>query len=404
MNNKYNDLKNDLLDYLQKNKKRFIELRRSFHRIPELSRKEYKTSDLIKKILEENGINYQSNVGEETSIVAFIGDLKRDKTIALRADIDALPIKEDTNLEYSSEHEGIMHACGHDFHIASVLATGIALNQYANRLSGNVKLLFQSAEEDGPLGGAKQMIEAGALDNPKVNVIFAMHVFPEISKGYIAVLNGPIMAAADNFRIRIVGRGGHAATPEKTIDPITIASQVVISFNSIISRKISPLDSVVLSIGKIEGGNRKNIIPDEVFLEGTMRTLDENTRNRLKKIIKQACEIISLSYGGKCIFEWINSYDVTINDKVASNIVRKGIANFINKQAIYEEAKPSMASEDFGEFLRKTKGAMFWVGTRTSESQALHSAKLNIDDDVLLLGIKTFLGTILEYFYLEESF
>jgi amidohydrolase len=399
LDNNYNVLKKDLLNFLQENKQSFIKLRRSFHKIPELSRREYKTSDLIKKILKENNISYQSNIGEKTSIVAVIGNLKRDKTIALRADIDALPIKENTNLEYSSKHEGIMHACGHDFHIASVLATGIILNQYADRLSGNVKLIFQSAEEDGPLGGAEQMIEAGALDNPKVNVIFAMHVFPEIPKGSIAVLDGPIMAAVDNFKIRIIGKGGHAACPEDTIDPITIASQVIISFNSIISRKISPLDSAVLSIGKIEGGNRRNIIPDEVFLEGTMRTLNENTRNRLKKIIKQACEIISLSHGGKCIFEWISSYDVTINDKIATNIVRKGIENFINKQAIYEEAKPFMASEDFSKFLKKTKGAMFWVGTRTSELQSLHSAKLNIDDDVLLLGIKTFLGTILEYFF-----
>jgi len=391
------------LDYLQKNKQKFIELRRAFHKIPELSRKEFKTSDLIQKILEENGIKYQNNIGEKTSIVALIKGFIRDKTIALRADIDALPIKEDTNLAYTSNHHGIMHACGHDFHIASVLATGIILNHYKEMLPGNVKLIFQSAEEDGPLGGARQMIEDGVLENPKVDAIFAMHVFPDIPKGLVAVLNGPIMAAADNFKIRIVGRGGHSACPEETIDPITITGHVILTFNSLINRRISPLDSAVISIGKIQGGKRRNIIPDEVFLEGTMRTLDENIRNNLKKIIKKACEMTCLSHGGNCIFQWIKSYDVTINDKDATNIVRQGIEKFINKEAIYEDTKPFMAAEDFSYYLKCTKGAMFWVGTESSEHQRLHSAKLSIDDDVLFVGIKTFLGTISEYFNLAKN-
>lgn len=386
------------LDYLQKNQQKFINMRKTFHEIPELSRKEFKTSNLIQKILDKNGISYQSNVGEKTGIVALINGSNKNKTIALRADIDALPIKEETNLAYASNHHGVMHACGHDFHIASVLASGIILNQYREMLPGNVKMIFQPAEEDGPLGGAKQMIKDGALENPKVDAIFAMHVFPDVPKGFIAVLNGPAMAAVDNFKIRIVGKGGHGACPEKTIDPITIAGHVILTFNSLLNRRISPLDSVVISIGKIQGGNRRNIIPDEVFLEGTMRTLDKNIRNNLRKIIKEACEMTCFSHGGKCIFQWIKSYDVTINEKESVNVVRQGIKNFINKEAIYEDAKPFMAAEDFGYYLKNTKGAMFWVGFKSDKCQTLHSAKLNIDDDVLLAGIKTFMGTISEYF------
>ena len=394
----YNLFKKKALDCLQINQQIFIDMRRAFHKIPELSRREFKTSDLIQKILEKNGINYQSNIGEETGIVALINDSNKNKTIALRADIDALPIKEETNLPYASNHHGIMHACGHDFHIASVLATGIILNQCREMLPGNVKIIFQPAEEDGPLGGAKQMIKDGVLENPKVDAIFAMHVFPDVPKGLVAVLNGPTMAAVDNFKIRIVGRGGHGACPEETIDPVTIAGHVILTFNSLLSRRISPLDSAVISIGKIQGGNRRNIIPDEVFLEGTMRTLDKNTRNNLKKIIKKACEMTCFSHGGKCIFQWIKSFDVTINDKDAANIVRQGIENFINKEAIYEAAKPFMAAEDFSYYLKEIKGAYFWVGYKTIGSQPLHSAKLIIDEEVLLVGINTFLGIISEYF------
>lgn len=396
----YNDnlFKKTVLDCLQRNQQEFIDMRRTFHKIPELSRREFKTADLIQKILEKNGINYQSNIGEKTGILALINGSNTNKTIALRADIDGLPIKEETNLPYASNHNGIMHACGHDFHLTSVLATGIILNQCREMLPGNVKIIFQPAEEDGPLGGAKQMIKDGVLEDPKVDYIFGMHVSPNVPKGFVAVLNGPIMAAADNFKIRIVGRGGHAASPEECIDPINIAGNVILTLYSLLNRRVSPFDSVVMSIGLIQGGNSRCIIPDDVFLEGTLRTLDENTRDNLRKIIKKACETTCFAHGGKCIFQWIKSFDVTINNKDAVNIVRQGTEHFINKEAIYQDAKPFMATEDFSYYLQERKGAFFWVGYKTVGSQPLHNSKLIIDEEVLLVGIKTFLGIISEYF------
>jgi len=398
MNYNYNLLKKLSINYLNKNYQKFINMRRMFHKIPELSRKEFKTSNLIQKILDKNEISYQSNIGEKTGIVALINGLNKNKTIALRADMDALPIKEETNLAYASNHHGVMHACGHDFHIASVLASGIILNQYREMLPSNVKIIFQPAEEDGPLGGAKQMIKDGVLENPKVDAIFGMHVFPDVPKGLVAVLNGPVMAAVDNFKIRIIGKGGHCASPEETVDPITIAGHVILNFNSLLNRKVSALDSAVLSIGKIQGGNRRNIIPDEVFLEGTLRTLNENTRNKIKIIIKKACEMTSMSHEGKCIFQWIKGFDNTINDKDAVDIVKKGIKNFINKEAIYEDAKPFMAAEDFSCYLKEVKGAYFWVGYKEIGSLPLHSARFIVNEEVLLIGIKSFLGIVLEYF------
>ena len=236
------------------------------------------------------------------------------------------------------------------------------------------------------------------LENPHVNSIFALHVSPNIPIGKVSLLKGSVMAAVDNFSIKIIGRGGHCAFPEETDDPITIASHVIVMLNSLMNRKISAFDDVVLSIGKIVGGNRRNIIPNEVFVEGTLRTLNENIRKNTKLLVRKSCEMTSRTFGGKCIFKWVKWYDPTINNPEVVDLVKEGIKRFINENVIYEESKPLMAADDFGYYLKNNKGAYFWLGYKENESKSLHNSQLLINEKILFTGIQSFIGIVFEYF------
>ena len=375
----------------------FKSIRQYLHGHPEKTNAEYDTAKYVADILNKNGIPYKEHVGGQ-GIIALIEGKEEGPTIALRGDMDALEISETTGLPYASIHPNLMHACGHDFHMSAVLAVGILLNSHRETLHGRIKIIFQPAEENGPTGGAKPMIEDGVLQNPEVDAIFGAHVSPNIPLGKFLIVEGPASAAADNFIIKIKGKGGHAANPHLTIDPITIAAQIVLAFNSIISRNVPVGQCAVLSIGRIQGGIRRNVIPDIVELEGTARTLYQNTRELIKKRIYEISANICASFEAEAEIEWFKSYDATVNNPEMTKIVKNSLGRFLGRDAIVEESAPNMTSEDFGYFLQKVRGAFFWVGAEGDIPMNLHSGNLAIKDVVLMDLIKAFLGIVLGYF------
>jgi len=393
----YETLKEALQQDLARNWENFRSMRRYLHSHPEKTAAEYETAKYISAALHEAGIPFRAQVGGQ-GIVAIIKGKTHGSTIALRGDMDALEITEATGLSYTSVNPGLMHACGHDFHMSAVLAAGIILNRYKDMLPGSVKLIFQPGEENGPVGGAKPMIAEGAMQNPTVDAIFAAHVFPSIPLGKISVIRGLVMGAVDNFLIHINGKGGHAASPQQTIDPITIAAQIILAFNSIIARNVSPFDNAVLSFGRIQGGTRRNIIPDTVELEGTVRTLLPETRKMLKKRIYDVCLDLCSAYGATAEIEWFESYDATVNHPEMAQLAKDAIRRFYGYDVIEEDVHPYMGAEDFTYFLKQAKGAFLWAGTYDGIPMNLHSGNLAIRDEVLRNLIMAFLGIVIGYF------
>ena len=272
------------------NKEQIIELRRAIHANPELSFEEYETCELVSKFLKSAGIKHEKGI-VKTGIVAIIeGNNPSSKTIALRADLDALPIQETADVSFKSKNEGKMHACGHDVHTSSLLGTALILHELRNEFGGTVKLIFQPGEERIP-GGAKLMIEAGVLQNPSPINIIGQHVYPELEAGKVGFKPGMYMASADELHVKIIGKGGHAALPHKTIDPILIASHIIIALQQLISRRVSPYSPSVLSFGSIQGNGSTNIIPDEVNLLGTFRAFDEEWREEAHGLMVKMARI-----------------------------------------------------------------------------------------------------------------
>ncbi|MBQ6630918.1 MAG: amidohydrolase, partial [Romboutsia sp.] len=274
---------NDVKDLCGKYLKHMMNLRETIHMYPEDGFKEFKTSEIIIEELEKLGIKVQKNIAK-TGVVGLIEGKYPGKTVLLRADMDALKIQEQADVEYKSKIDGMMHACGHDGHVAGLLGAAMIINELKDNLHGNVKLLFQPAEERD--GGALPMIEEGVLENPKVDAAFGAHLWGYLKEGEAHLKEGPMMAAPDIFNIKVIGKGGHGAVPQESIDPIVITCQIVNALQTIVSRKINPLDPVVVTCGKIQGGDSHNVIPNEVELEGTIRTFKEETRKLVPRIIE----------------------------------------------------------------------------------------------------------------------
>ena len=381
-------------------KNELIEWRRHIHMYPELSGREKNTAKFIVEKLKNFGIGeiYENYAGTP-SVVAYIRTPKGKgkKAVALRADIDALPIEEKTDKPYKSKIPGVMHACGHDAHTAMLLGAAKILNQLKEYLNRDVKLIFQSCEEYPPCSGAKALVKAGVCDD--VEVIYAQHVYPEIPSGTIGVKNGPIMAAADFFRITLIGKSAHASKPHMGVDPILMAAQAINSIHHIVSRKVDPLHPAVVTIGKIEGGYAPNQIPDEVKMEGTVRTFNEGIRDKIAQWLENALKGISTVYGGNYKFEYVHGYPPVINEKNATEKVRKAVVELYGENKLIELTEPSMGGEDFAYYLKKVPGAYFRLGTYNKEKGViypLHSAKFDIDEDILPIGsaLMTYLALI----------
>jgi carboxypeptidase Ss1 len=295
-----------------------IKNRRAFHQHPELAYHEEATAKVVADKLESMGISVKRGVGG-TGVLGTLKGVKKGRVVALRADMDGLPIQELSDVEFRSKADGVMHACGHDTHMAMLLGAARILSENRDKLCGTVKFLFQPAEEHGGRGGAMPMIEAGVMKDPKVDYVFGLHIDSTRKSGEIGVREGAMMAAPDTFKVRIVGRGGHGSAPHETVDPIYVAAHVILALQGVSSRMIDPVRPFVISVGAVHGGTKENIIPDVAVLDGTIRTLDEATRKKAKQKVEAVAKGVCKTFGASAEVEFeTDAYPVTVNDPAAT--------------------------------------------------------------------------------------
>lgn len=359
--------------------------RRDLHENPELSGEETDTSRKIQKKLDEYGIDYSTGYAK-TGVLGVIQGGKPGKTVGLRADIDALPILEKADVPFKSKVDGKMHACGHDAHTAMLLGVGKLLQDRKQDMAGTILLIFQPAEENAPTGGSEQMMEDGVFDNYQPDVLMAQHVWPGLPVGQVGIIDGAIMGNSDRFQVTLHGAGGHASMPHQTVDAIIIANQVMSAIQTIISRNANPMDSGVITIGKITGGYRYNVVADTVVLEGTIRSLSDDTKKLLKKRFHEVVEGAVAMMGGTCDIDYSDGYPATINTKRWAEVVRKSAKRQLGDGGV-PEVIGSMAGEDFGRFLKKYEGIYYWLGTSIGENQKpLHDPGFMIDEQAMSIG------------------
>ncbi len=359
-----------------------INMRREFHMYPELSMKEVRTSNRIKEELTKIGIPFES-IG--TGVVATIKGKNEGKTIALRADIDALEVNEIRDVPYKSKNEGVMHACGHDAHGAMLLGAAHVLNDIKDEFNGTVKLMFQPAEETAQ--GAKALIEGGALNG--VDEVFGMHVMGNFPSGKIAVGEGPRMASADMFRIKVKGVGGHGSMPNYGVDALVAASAIVMNLQTVVSREVSPMESAVVSVGKLVSGTRFNVIADEAIMEGTTRCFSYEVREQLPAAMERIVKSTAASYRAEAEFEYNFLTAPTINNKESTERAKKAIEKIMSEDAVMEMPKTAGA-EDFSEYLEMVPGTFAIVGTANKDKDTCHSnhhPMFDIDEDMLVNGV-----------------
>lgn len=379
--------------------KQMINLRRHLHQMPETALLEFETKKSMATQLKKLGLEVDTGVWR-TSIVALLEGNKKSPCVALRTDMDGLPVTEKSGVFYASKNKGFMHACGHDAHMAMVWGAAKILSQFKDGLPGSVKFIYQPAEEVSP-GGAAPMIAAGALKNPVVDAIFGLHVDPSIKAGKIGLRKGPLMAHVDDFNITVLGKSGHAARPHETVDTVMIAAELVSALHQIPSRKVNPLDPIVITIGKIEGGTARNIIADKVTLHGTARTLSEKLANKLPGIIRKTVDGICRAHGAKNVLDYRVGYPVLNNHPEAIDIFEYVIADMHGKGVVQFKERPGMGAEDFAYYLQEVPGAMMLLGIRNKEmgsDKPWHHPEFKIDESVIPLGASVLAASVLEYF------
>jgi carboxypeptidase Ss1 len=364
-----------------------IEIRRRLHENPELSYHEEETSSFIASKLRSLGIKHKTGIGGY-GVVGLIEGREKGPCTGLRADMDALPVDELADIPFRSRRAGIMHACGHDTHVAMLLGAAMLIMRHRDHLKGTVKLIFQPAEEHGGLGGAEPMIMAGVMDKPKVDYIFGLHISSKYPSGSIALRPGPVMAAPDSFRIRITGKGGHGSSPHETIDPLYVGAELVSSLYGIRSRMIDPVEPFALSVCSFHSGTKDNIIADHALLEGTVRTFNSKTRRRAKSLVESISRSICASTGAKCEVKFMdNPYPVTENDLKATRKVEAILKAMKGIRIV--EAVQIMGGEDFSRFLQRAPGTFYFLGTRNRKKGCVypnHSSMFKVDEAVLKLG------------------
>ena len=341
--------------------KEMIEWRRHLHRHPELSFQEVETAKYIRKVLAEFS-NIEVSTLTDNSVIGTLKGSKPGKTVALRADIDALPIVEESDVEFKSENDGVMHACGHDTHTAILLGAAKTLSGMQSEIAGTVKFIFQPAEEEPP-GGAKFLVEAGVMDD--VDMVFGLHIAPNIPAGMVGIKDGALTAAADIFELTIQGRGSHGSTPELAIDPILIGAEIISNLNHIVSRNVSPFADVVISIGEFKAGQKANIIPDTAKITGTIRTNDNEIRAFVQKRIEEIISGVCQMYGATFDLNYILGYTPVINDTKATDIVRQAASQVVGEKGQFD--MPSMmGGEDFSAYTDVVPGSFFILGGGTA--------------------------------------
>ncbi len=380
-------MNNRILNLAKEFSEDLIKLRRELHQYPEVGYHEFRTGERISQVLDEIGVRHEKGVGT-TGIVALIHGEKpgedNQKVVMLRSDMDALKLQELKDSSFKSKNDGVMHACGHDGHMTWLIGATKILQAMKSEFSGTVKIVFQPAEEG--LGGALRMVEDGVMENPKPDMVFGAHIWPDIEAGKIGVKYGGVMAAPTMFTIRIIGKGGHAAMPHLTVDPISIANQVYLAFMQIVARRLNPVEPMVLSVTEIHGGTAHNIIPEEVVMKGTVRTMTNEAggwvNREMEKVLGQICGVQGASY----TFDFNTYYPPVINDDEAVDHLIDSVSDLLGHETIVHMNQPSMAGEDFSFYLQETKGAFFMVGTKNHDKDAvypLHSPYFTMDEDVL---------------------
>ncbi|MEM0158522.1 MAG: amidohydrolase [Thermoplasmataceae archaeon] len=379
--------------YSQHEEKYIIEMRRYFHQYPELSFQEFRTAEKIEEELKKMGLS-PSRIGK-TGIIADIQGKSPGKVVAIRADIDALPVKEENTFEFKSKTEGVMHACGHDSHIAMALAAAKILSGMASEFSGKVRMLFQPAEERPP-GGALELIRGGALDG--VDYVIGQHVMSRFPAGKVATYYGPMMANADEIRIKIIGKGGHGSAPEETIDALQIASQFVVQAQTIVSRKIAPFKPAVVTFGTFNSGFRYNIIAPYADLSGTVRTFDSETQNKIEKELKNQLEGLSLATGCRYEYDFIRGYPALINHEEVVKVI-EGVAREVLGENSILHPDPDMGGEDFAYYVKEKPGAYYFLGVgneRKGITSPQHSPTYTVDESALKYGTEILVRTALK--------
>jgi amidohydrolase len=389
-----------------------IEWRRDFHEHPELSGKEVRTAAKVADHLKSLGIEVQTGVAK-TGVVGLLKGGKRGGVVALRADLDGLPVVEQTGLSFASKERdtyrgndvGVMHACGHDCHVAILMGAAEVLSEMKNDIPGTIKFLFQPAEE-GP-GGADEMVEEGVLKNPDVDAIFGLHVFQSLEVGQISVRPGGMMAASDYFTLKIIGKQTHAAMPSKGVDPIVVAAQVIMGFQTIVSRQTDLTAApAVITVGTINGGVRSNIIPDDVTLTGTVRTLDPEMQLDIHARMERTAREIAESAGASIEWEMRFGSPVTYNDPELTRIMQDSLAK-ADRDGMVEETRPVTGAEDFAFFAREVPAMFFFLGVRSPDvkiEDAIpnHSPFFDSDESALIDGVKAMSTVAVDFLTRDE--
>jgi amidohydrolase len=371
-----------------------IEWRRHLHQRPELGFKEQLTAEFIAQKLQEWGIDHQTGIAK-TGIVATIDSKRPGPVLAIRADMDALPIQEENEVSYRSHHDGIMHACGHDGHTAIALGTAYYLAHHRDDFAGTVKIIFQPAEE-GP-GGAKPMIEEGVLNNPDVDAIIGLHLWNNLPLGTVGVRSGALMAAVECFDCTIFGKGGHGAMPHQTVDSIVVSAQIVNALQTIVARNVNPLDSAVVTVGQLHAGSARNIIADTAKMSGTVRYFNPELDGYLGKRIEQIIDGICQSQGARYEFDYRQLYPPVINDAKIAELVRSVASDVVETPAGVVPECQTMGGEDMSFFLQKVPGCYFFLGSANPSRNLAyphHHPRFDFDETALNMGAEIFVRCI----------
>lgn len=373
----------------------FIVIRRQIHEFPETAFEEWKTSALIAEKLSSCGIEVMQN-GDKTGVIGILRGAKEGKTVALRADIDALPVSEKTGLSYDSKREGKCHACGHDLHTAALLEAARLLSDRRDKLSGTVKFVFQPAEEQ--LNGAPTILESGFLQD--VDVIFGAHSWPALPVGTVGIRRGTMMAGADRFKITIHAAGGHAAHPEKTADPIIAVGYIITQLQMIVARELKATDAAVITVGKIRAGETFNTIPSEAVLEGTVRCLSPDVQLHIRESVKRIADCVARSVGATATTEYINGCPPLMGTPDAVDTIERAAEMLLGKGKVVALEEPSLGSEDFAYYLQRIPGAFIRIGTadeRKKSRLGLHNPEIVFNEDAISIGAVTLAMTALLY-------
>lgn len=386
-------------DYLiDKHIMEIIEFRRDLHEHPELGMEEIRTSKKVAEELEKLDLEVQTGIGK-MGVVGLLKGNKEGRTILLRADMDALPLEELTELPFKSKNLGVMHACGHDIHTSILLGAAKVLSEMKDDIKGNIKFVFQPAEEASPTGGARYMIEDGVLENPNVDAALALHVW-NMPVGKVGLRPGPMMAQSDRLFITIKGSSSHAAQPQNGVDAIVASGYILTALQTIVSRNIDPMESAVITIGKINGGNRYNVIADNVSMEGTVRIFNPKIADMMPKRIKKVVENISIAFGCECEVDYVKGYSLLANDERLTIEVIDSLKEIIGEENVIIAEKPASGGEDFSAFTNLVPSVYFWLGMVSDINRdkcTIHNPNLIVDENCIPVGIKAMVNSAINF-------